>query len=406
VKKYILILFVVLFSFSLAQSSDFKAAGFRASRILQSYPNNKFPDAEYWTYVGNSIAGKFQDFSPAGIWIISLYIDNGNTLFNFPSNGLSIPHVSFISSDQNEQYLTKFDQEGIKVWLQVEPGAASVDTLIDIALSRYGNHPCVTGFGVDVEWLDAQSNSGGRKATNAEAERWEKKVKSFDSSYTLFLKHYSQSWMPSTYRGNILFVDDSQDFTFSSSPFNAMVNEFKAWGQSFPKNKVAFQFGYSADEGWWGKLNDPVKTIGDKLIQNVSNCAGLFWVDFTITKLFPVTSVEDETSTKPSFKLEQNYPNPFNPVTTIKYSIPTSPLLPLLTKESVGARLVTLKVYDVLGCEIATLVNEEKKPGSYEVIFNADSSGGGLPSGIYYYQLSVTGGAEESVQCRKMILMK
>ncbi len=114
------------------------------------------------------------------------------------------------------------------------------------------------------------------------------------------------------------------------------------------------------------------------------------------------TDVADDKYLLTNFDLFQNYPNPFNPVTTIKYSIPTSPLLPLLTKESVGARLVTLKVYDVLGCEIATLVNEEKKPGSYEVIFNADFSGGGLPSGIYFYRMQAGG----FIQSRKMILMK
>ncbi len=391
-KKYLAIIPFVLLSISFAQTIDFKAAGFRASRILQSYPNNQFPNADYWKNVGNYIASKFQDFSPAGIWIISLYIDNGNTQFNFPSNGLSISHVSFIGSDQNEQFLSKFDMEGIKVWLQVEPGAASVDTLIHVALSRYGNHPCVIGFGVDVEWLDAQSYSGGRKVTNAEAERWEKKVKSFDSTYTLFLKHYSQSWMPTTYRGNILFVDDSQDFTFSSNPFNAMVSEFKSWGNSFSKNKVAFQFGYKADEVWWNKLNDPVKTIGDKLIQNVTNCAGLFWVDFTINKIFPVTDVVNDASTPLGIKLEQNYPNPFNPTTKIKFTLPTVET----------SYMTSLRIYDILGKEIITLINKELSAGTYDVEFSATSMGGNLTSGIYFYKLQ----AGEYTACRKMMLMR
>ncbi len=68
------------------------------------------------------------------------------------------------------------------------------------------------------------------------------------------------------------------------------------------------------------------------------------------------------------FNLEQNYPNPFNPVTTIKYQIPE-------------ISFVTLKVYDVLGNEIATLVSEEKPAGSYEINFNSSN----LSSGIYFY---------------------
>ncbi len=92
-----------------------------------------------------------------------------------------------------------------------------------------------------------------------------------------------------------------------------------------------------------------------------------------------------------SFDLLQNYPNPFNPTTTIKYSIPSV--------ISSGARnLVTLKVYDVLGNEIATLVNEEKPAGEYEVNFDASK----LASGIYFYQLRTS----SFVQTKKMILLK
>jgi len=86
-----------------------------------------------------------------------------------------------------------------------------------------------------------------------------------------------------------------------------------------------------------------------------------------------------------SFTLEQNYPNPFNPSTTINYEIPTS-------------GIVSLKVYDVLGKEIATLVNEEKPAGIYEVNFNAVN----LPAGVYFYRLQ-TG---DFVQTKKMILLK
>ncbi|MDY0081984.1 MAG: T9SS type A sorting domain-containing protein, partial [Ignavibacteriaceae bacterium] len=94
-----------------------------------------------------------------------------------------------------------------------------------------------------------------------------------------------------------------------------------------------------------------------------------------------VVSVEKEESPIPTeFKLEQNYPNPFNPTTKIKFTIPQTDN-PLLG----GARggFVTLKVYDILGTEITTLVNEEKPAGNYEVEF----SGNDLTSGIYFYQL-------------------
>jgi len=108
--------------------------------------------------------------------------------------------------------------------------------------------------------------------------------------------------------------------------------------------------------------------------------------------------IEDgENPVVSEFELEQNYPNPFNPSTKIKFTIPA------VTLSEVEGSLVTLKVYDVLGNEIATLVNEEKPAGEYEVIFNSHSGEvRNLPSGIYFYQLK----CGNFIETKKMILLK
>ncbi len=93
----------------------------------------------------------------------------------------------------------------------------------------------------------------------------------------------------------------------------------------------------------------------------------------------------DEVSVVSNFNLEQNYPNPFNPSTTIKFSVPTN-------------EFVTLKVFDVLGNEVSTLVNEQRAPGTYEVRFDA----GSLASGVYVYKLQ----AGNFTQTRKLMFMK
>ncbi len=109
-----------------------------------------------------------------------------------------------------------------------------------------------------------------------------------------------------------------------------------------------------------------------------------------------LVSVENEIANIPSeFILHQNYPNPFNPTTKIKYSIPNVISIPNSRERNLN---VTLKVYDVLGKEIATLVNEDKPAGTYEVNFNASS----LSSGIYFYKLQ----SGSFIQTKKMILMK
>ena len=85
------------------------------------------------------------------------------------------------------------------------------------------------------------------------------------------------------------------------------------------------------------------------------------------------------------FSLSQNYPNPFNPSTTINYQLPVN-------------SFVTLKVYDVLGNEVATLVNEEKLAGEYEIEFDASEIG----SGVYFYKLQ----AGSFIEMKKMIFLK
>jgi hypothetical protein len=121
-------------------------------------------------------------------------------------------------------------------------------------------------------------------------------------------------------------------------------------------------------------------------------------VEFMITDLNGLmmmkTFIFNYTGPK-EFKLEQNYPNPFNPTTTIQYQLPAD------------AR-VTLKVYDILGSEVATLVNEEQEAGYKEVKFSAtggSASGGkafSLASGMYIYRL--TSGSFSSI--KKMMLVK
>jgi outer membrane protein assembly factor BamB len=97
------------------------------------------------------------------------------------------------------------------------------------------------------------------------------------------------------------------------------------------------------------------------------------------------TAVDEPSTVSHQFMLEQNYPNPFNPATTIRF-------------RNHAPGFVSLKVYNVLGQEVATLVNENLHPGQYSVRFDA----GSLAGGVYYYQLRAT----NVVQARKMLLIR
>jgi hypothetical protein len=91
--------------------------------------------------------------------------------------------------------------------------------------------------------------------------------------------------------------------------------------------------------------------------------------------------------------LYQNYPNPFNPSTKIKFSIPLSPL-----SERGAGGFMTLKIYDLLGREVATLVNQPLQPRTYEVTWD----GTNYPSGVYFYRLT----AGDYSNTKKLVILK
>ncbi len=109
----------------------------------------------------------------------------------------------------------------------------------------------------------------------------------------------------------------------------------------------------------------------------------------TVTKTPSVTAVDNSSIAPQTFDLSQNYPNPFNPSTKIQYSIEK-------------AAQVSLKVYNVLGNEIATLVNSRQGAGSYTVTFNSNAGALNLSSGVYFYRLE----SGSYVSTKKLILLK
>ena len=162
-------------------------------------------------------------------------------------------------------------------------------------------------------------------------------------------------------------------------------------------------FFFSSDEGKnWVSTQLPIYDLviemdigSDDFIYFASISSGVFRLKS------PVVSLQDESkNVKPTeFFLYQNYPNPFNPSTRIQYQVSPGTQL---TQGAGSNSHVFLKVYDVLGNEVETLVDEYKPAGSYEVEFNPASGDRNLASGIYFYQLKVG----EFVQTKKMIFLR
>jgi len=155
--------------------------------------------------------------------------------------------------------------------------------------------------------------------------------------------------------------DSFINFKISENPFTP-----------FPNNFLGHYIGVSANNNIirsvWTRVDNDLPSLWTAIIDSVT----------TVDK-------KPKEITPSGYLLYQNFPNPFNPKTIIKYEIPER-------------SFVILKVYDGLGNEVVTLVDEEKAAGNYEVKFGAS----GLTSGIYFYQLK----AKEHIETRKMLLLK
>ncbi|RKY96414.1 MAG: hypothetical protein DRQ13_05925, partial [Ignavibacteriae bacterium] len=171
-------------------------------------------------------------------------------------------------------------------------------------------------------------------------------------------------YFPDSENGWVIGSAESYGFVFHTSNGGLIWEEV-----DFPTDHALYQVGFANQQLGW-ILGD-----GGRILNTTTG--GISFIE------------EIELKQPSNFYLTQNYPNPFNPVTKIKFEIPG--------QARNDNTLVTLKVYDLLGREIATLVNEEKPAGEYEVEFNAVN----LPSGIYFYRIQ----AGSYINTKKMVLL-
>lgn len=209
---------------------------------------------------------------------------NGRVRLSFPApNEKKFANIVFAAQDANEAYFEQFDRNGFQVWLQVEPAHADVETLIDLVLTRYAQHRCVIGFGIDIEWHRwSRRNRSGVGISDAQAEAWSERVRAYNPAYRLFMKHWLGSKMPPRYRRDMVFINNSQRF----SSLAQMQHTFEQWGKAFFPAAVGFQVGYPADRSWWKRLGDPALDIGKALLSRIPNTSDLIWVDFTMEEIW------------------------------------------------------------------------------------------------------------------------
>jgi len=212
-----------------------------------------------------NVNGKFPGSRPWATWAVG-----------------PLPDATEMPDAAHEEYLKQMDALGVDVFLEIYPSRKDTNTavvdIIDTWLTKFKQHKCVKGFGVDLEYY--------KKVDDAMAKAWDEKIKSHNPDYRLFLKHWEEAFMPPSYRGkgDLVFVCTSSEETVDN--LNAA---YVKWAARFAPTACAFQIGYPADEdtmkgentgGWW-KLSDPIKDWGTSLLAKIESPKqeiGLLWV--------------------------------------------------------------------------------------------------------------------------------
>jgi len=270
----------------------------------------------------------------------------------------------------------KYSSGGTQLWLQTYDNPShGTDDAFSVAVDRAGN-VSVAGFN--------SYNSGGYKITTVHynssgAQQWAQVYNEGPSR-----------WENNLY-GPLVRVDSASNIYMTGNICDSADNSYGT-----------YKYSPSGVQQWMIKYREPVPDSshyvkdmavspgGDVFVTGNQKGSGTYWDCVTIKYIQgPVGIASHNFGTPEQFSLGQNYPNPFNPNTTIKFNIPVG---------DAYMRPVHLVVYDILGREVATLVNRQMLPETYEVDFD----GTNFPSGVYFYKLS----AGNFVETRKMILLK
>jgi photosystem II stability/assembly factor-like uncharacterized protein len=314
------------------------------------------------------------------------------------------------------------DNETVYSFLEKPNGSIFTSTLSAVYISTDdGNNWGITGGNIPGGWFSSL-------ATNSSGEIFVGMINRSDSAYIYRSTNNGQSWIPTgmTFQPVMSLLITEGDTIFAGCVFSGggifrSTDNGMNWSEvsaglinrdvyALAKNSIGDLFAGTAGGVFRsrnsGELWVPINSgLTFNRIQSLElNSTGILFAGTYGGGVFrtkqSTTSIYEISNKIPaSLSLNQNYPNPFNPSTKISWQSP------------VGS-WQTLKVYDALGNEVATLVDEYKPAGKYEVEFNSSSGIRDLASGIYFYQLLVSalqskdGKAENYIETKKMILMK
>lgn len=345
------------------------------SMLVEQWQNSTWVNYQLQTNVYN-LSGDIS-FSTSQAWQNGMWTDVSRTTYTYEAGGQSITAISETWSNNvwvnSVKSFYTLDVNGYKLsWLkQIWSNNVWVNqSLYTYSVRSSGKLTAVTyAVWSNNAWLNSTRNSFV-----------------YDDNEHL-ITQLSESWQ------NNGWVNSGQYSYSYDNSWGILEVLYERWtgGSLSQYAKYSFvndSFGNALSGQRWLKVNDNWQLSSGSLpmyYNQGNNSKSIYTSSATATFQFIPTSVETDDTGLMKFALRQNFPNPFNPSTKIYYSTPK-------------VANVKLTVYDLLGNELAVLVNEEKIPGNYTVNFNAGTN----PSGIYMYKLE----CGNLTQVRKMILLK
>jgi len=342
-----------------------------------------------------------------------VWIGDWHGLYKYDGNTLN-----YISGHPG-QYCTDIKQDSVgNIWIAT--GLAGWGCLVKYDGISFTSYPAIRAVSIEVDtlgvlWIGTESDANQAELIKYDGNNWisyNSSNSQLPATYRIFdlaFDRFGNLWIATEESGLVVFNENGIVVPVELMSFNAYLvarDVHLNWTTSTEKNNQGFEIHRLAqsDEQIWesigfvpgkGTTTEPqFYSFIDESLQPGKYQYKLKQIDFDGS--FEYSDIVEVSVDVPiEFSLSQNFPNPFNPTTKIKYEIPSQ-----ARNDNV---LVVLKIYDVLGNEVSTLVNEEKSAGEYKVEFNVHSDEGqNLSSGVYFYQLK----AGDFVQTKKMVLLR
>ncbi len=370
------------------------------------------------TYAYDSLGNQTQNLHER--WDGSVWLNDGIYSYAYDANGnlteelyqtwffgrLGNSHKYIYTYDANGKITEELHQDwGVRMWVNSVKYTYSYDAIgkmIEVLYQTWNGSTWVDSWKYTATYDSEGKQTVGLYQIGG--------VNSVKYTYTYDGNGNQTEELIQTWNGSVWVNHDQYIYIYDENG-NQMLRFYETWNGSTWEYNDQYKTIYNANgtiiemlhQRWNGSLwmNSTTSTYSYDENENLKEIMTKKWVDgvwenstkHTYFWQMLITGVEEKSHTVGNFALSENYPNPFNPQTRISFSVP---------KES----YITLKVYDLLGKEVATLAQEKKQAGEYSITWNAE----GIPSGVYYYRLVAIDPSLHSgqvfIETKKMVLMR